>query len=96
MKKYIFGAIGIVAALASAVGFYSIHHKAPAAPKIIAVIGLTQCGKWMGGIAVDGTGGLHGSIDMTVAQAQTLAKSLPAPNNMIAAAPCGPPPGMGT
>lgn len=81
--------LGIVGVVDWRFGFQTERPAAPVAPKVIAIIGLTECGKWMGGIAVDSNGGLHGSIDLTPEQAQAIAKTLPPENNMVASAPCG-------
>jgi hypothetical protein len=60
----------------------------PAQPKPIAIIGLTQCGKWMGAIVVDSTGEVHGSTTITPEQSKKIADSLPPSNNMLAEGPC--------
>lgn len=81
----------VVLGITGVVGFgvWNNKHATPPTPKVIAIIGLTECGKWMGGIAVDGKGGLHGSNELTLEQAQAIAKTLPPENNMVASAPCG-------
>lgn len=68
----------------------------PTEPKIISVIGLGACDKWLGGIAVTSDGQLHGSNDMTAEQATELAKPLGKGASMLAMAPCVKEEGIGT
>jgi hypothetical protein len=65
-----------------------VKQTPPAQPKPIAIIGLTQCGKWMGAIIVDSTGEVHGSTTITPEQSKKIADSLPPSNNMLAEGPC--------
>jgi hypothetical protein len=60
----------------------------PKEPKIISVIGLGVCGKWMGGIAVTSDGKVHPSSDMTREQAVELIKPLPEGTSTVAMGPC--------
>jgi hypothetical protein len=58
------------------------------APKAIAVIGVAECGKWMGAIVVDPSGALHPSNSITAEQAVAIANTLPPANSTVADAPC--------
>ncbi len=86
MKNFLLiGALVVVLATAKAATL-------PATPAIsaedpIAIIGLAQGKQFLGAIVVTRDGSLHASTEITLEQAQAIAKTLGKGHSMVAAAP---------